>query len=87
MGDVVEPVAGLDAVVTGVDVTVVLEDQRRSTGPGMDAHADVIHPEPVPSAVSNIWTDTCPTSRRTHASKTPTRKLPNCAAEIVRCVT
>ena len=44
-------------------------------------------PYQLASATSNIWTNTLPTSRRTHASKTPLRNAPQPSGDTERSVT
>ena len=47
LGDVPEQVLRLDVVVARVQVAVVLERDRIAAGAGMDAHAGLVHAEPV----------------------------------------
>ena len=87
LGDVAEQVLGVDEVVARVQVAVVLERDGVAAGLARRCTASGAVPTQEASAASNICTNTVPTSRRTHSSKTAVRNGPHASGSTERSVT
>lgn len=84
--DVAQQVVRLDEVVAGIEVTVVLQRKSVAAGGRMDAQA-VLANVRAQRHVEHLHVDSSHIARRTHSSKTPVRKRPNCSGWIERSVT
>jgi hypothetical protein len=80
-----QQIAGLDVVIARIEVAIVFQCEGLAAGGGNMQR--LCWPSRLPSATSNVCTNTFPTSRRTHSSKIAMRKRPNCSAPTDRSVT
>jgi hypothetical protein len=79
--------AGLDEVVAGVEVAVVLQGQAMAAGGVEDAHPGGPQSEPGAHRGLESLDEDRPTSLRTHSSKTAVRKFPHCSGVTLRAET